>query len=221
MAQMRGENRFPIIIGLVIALGLPFAPLSTWGKTYSGLGSFWGGQAAWVIFFLVILLYVLFIERRPLSTIGFRRPKLWELLVGIAAPLAIIVGDAVISTIEARLHLAVKPQIAQLFALPFWFRVFVTFRAAVVEETAFRGYGFERLVDLTGSKWLAAAVTFVLFSVAHYSGGGLALALVAAWGGLVLTVLYLWRRNIWVTIITHWLTDAVGLLLIPAMGMHH
>jgi membrane protease YdiL (CAAX protease family) len=64
-------------------------------------------------------------------------------------------------------------------------------------------------------------VTFVLFSVAHYSGGGLALALVAAWGGFVLTVLYLWRRNLWTTILAHWLTDAFGLLLAPMMNAHH
>lgn len=221
MAQARSENRVLIIIGLLIALGLPFARLSAWTKAHSGLGPLWGTEVFWVAFFLFILLYVVAVERRPLSSIGFRRPKLWELAVGVAAPLAIIVGGAIISTVEAHFHLAVKPQIAALYAAPIGFRVFVAARAAVVEETAFRGYGFERLTELTGSKWLAAVVTFALFSAAHYSGGGLALLLVAAWGGFVLTALYLWRRNIWVTIVTHWLTDLIGLLVIPAMSAHH
>ena len=218
---MQARNRVLILIGLAIALGLPFTHLSAWGKAYSGLGPLWGGEAAWVAFFLLILLYVLVVERRPLSSIGFRRPAVWDVVIGIAAVFAIIAGDAAISAVEAHLHLAVKPQITALFATPLAYRAFIAIRAAVAEETAFRGYGFERLTDLTGSKWLAAFVTFALFSAAHYSGGGLALALVAAWGGFVLTVLYLWRRNLWTTILTHWLTDAFGLLLAPMMSAHH
>jgi membrane protease YdiL (CAAX protease family) len=219
--QARTENRFLILIGLAIALGLPFAHLSKWGKAYSGLGPLWGGEAAWGAFFLVILLYVLFAERRPLSSIGFRRPKAWDIVIGVVAVFAIIAGDAAISMVEATLHLLVKPQIAALFTTPFWYRAFIAVRAGVVEETAFRGYGFERIAGLTGSKWLAAAVTFVLFSLAHYQGGGLALLLVAAWGGFVLTAVYLWRRNLWTTILTHWLTDTFGLLLVPMMHAHH
>src|SRR5277367_2123298 len=206
----RAENRLLILIGLAIALGLPFAPLSTWGKAYGGLGPLWGGEAAWAAFFLVILLYVLFVERRPLSSIGFRRPKAWDVVIGVVALFAIIAGDATISVVEAKLHLAVKPQITALLATPFWYRAFLAVRAAVVEETAFRGYGFERITDLTGSKWLAPVVTFALFSAAHYPGGGLALVFPAACGGLVLTLVYLWRRNLWTTILAHWLTDAVG-----------
>ena len=221
MAQARTENRVLILIGLVIALGLPFAPLSTWGKAYRGLGSLWGGEVVWAAFFVVILLYVLLVERRPLSSIGFRRPKVWDIPIGILAMFAIVAGDAAISVVEVRLHLAVKPQIAALMATPFSYRAFIAIRAAVVEETAFRGYGFERITNLTGNKWLAALVTFALFSVAHYQGGGLALLLVAAWGGLVLTLLYLWRRNLWTTMLAHWLTDAVGLLLIPTLAAHH
>lgn len=221
MAQPRTGNRILILIGLAIALGLPFTHLSTWGKTYSGLGPLWGGEAAWVAFLLVILLYVLVVERRPLSSIGFRKPKLLDVGLGVGAAILILAGDIAISRLDVLFHLAVKPQISALFATPFGYRVFVVARAAIVEETAFRGYGLERLTELTGSKWLAAAATFALFTLAHYPGGGLALALAAACGGLVLTLLYLWRRNLWTTILAHWLTDAVGLLLVPAMAAHH
>ena len=112
MAPARRENSVLILIGLAIALGLPFSHLSTWGKTYSGLGPLWGGEVAWVAFFLVILLYVLVVERRPLSSIGFRRPKISDAGIAIAALFAIIVGDGIISGVTAQLHLAVKPQIA-------------------------------------------------------------------------------------------------------------
>ena len=221
MPTARAENRILVLIGLAIALGLPFTHLSTWGKTYSGLGPLWGGEAAWVAFFLVILLYVVLVERRPLSSIGFRRPKWSDAGLGVGAAILILAGDIALSRIDALFHLAVKPQIGALFATPFGYRVFVVARAAIVEETAFRGYGLERVTELTGSKWPAAAVTFALFTLAHYPGGGLALALAAACGGLVLTLLYLWRRNLWTTILAHWLTDVVGLLVVPALAAHH
>ena len=221
MAQARSENRVLIIVGLLIALGLPFARLSAWTKAHSGLGPLWGTEVFWVAFFLFILLYVGAVERRPLSSIGFRMPKLWDIPIGVLGAVLIIGGDIAISIVDRALHLAVKPQITALFATPFWYRAFVVTRAAVVEETAFRGYGFERIVDLTGSRWLAAVVTFALFTFAHYSGGGLALVFAAACGGLVLTLLYLWRRNLWTTILAHWLTDAVGLLVVPVLSAHH
>ena len=217
----RTENRVLIVIGLFVVLGLPFAHLSAWTKAHSGLGPLWGTEVFWVAFFLFILFYVLVIERRPLSSIGFHRPGLLDVGMGVLAAFLIIAGDVVISHIDAIFHLAVRPQISAMFTTPFWYRVFLVTRAAVVEEAAFRGYGFERIVDLSGSRWLAAVFTFSLFTFAHYTGGGLALALAAACGGLFLTLLYLWRRNIWATIVAHWLTDAAGLLLLPAIAAHH
>jgi membrane protease YdiL (CAAX protease family) len=221
MAQARTENRVLIFIGLLIALGLPFARLGAWGKAHSGLGPLWGAEVFWVPFFLLILLYVLLVERRPLSSLGFRRPQPLDALIGIAAAFLIIAGDIAIGNVEAIFHLTVRPEIGTMFAAPFGYRLFVVTRAAVVEEVAFRGYGLERIAELTGSKWLAAAVTFALFTFAHFPGGGLALVFPAACGGLVLTLVYLWRRNLWTAILAHWLTDAFGLLLIPAMTAHH
>jgi len=222
MTQARTENRVLIIIGLLIALGLPFSHLGGWTIAHSGLGPYWGSEVFWVPFFVAILGYVVVIEGRPLSSIGFRAPRLSDIPIGIAAAFVIVAGDIALSFLDRVLHLApVKPAVAALFTAPVWYRVFIVARAAIVEETAFRGYGFERLVDLTGNRWLAAFVTFALFTLAHYPGGGLALAFAAAWGGFVLTLLYLWRRNLWATMLPHWLTDVVGLLVIPALQAHH
>jgi membrane protease YdiL (CAAX protease family) len=40
---------------------------------------------------------------------------------------------------------------------PYWYRVAVVTRAAFVEELLVRGYGIERLQELTGSKVIAGA----------------------------------------------------------------
>jgi uncharacterized protein len=215
-------SRVVLSIGLVLALGLPLCKLGDLGRIYSGLGPLWGGEAPWWGLALVLLLYVLFVERRPLSSLGFRMFKAVDVVFAVLAAVAIFGGDILVSTVLASLHLAATTQkVTNLFLLPLWFHIFVVTRAAVVEEIAFRGYGFERITELTGSRWLAALVTLALFTLAHYSGGGIALAAAAACGGVVLTALYMWRRNLWTNIIAHWIVDFVGFVVLPMLSTHH
>ena len=68
-----------------------------------------------------------------------------------------------------------------------------------------------------GSKWLAAAATLVLFTLMHVPAVGWAhLLTVGIVGGLV-TMLYLWRRNLLVNVVAHATIDAVGLLVAPLL----
>jgi membrane protease YdiL (CAAX protease family) len=215
------SNRLVAVMGLMIALGLPFCHLGDLGKAHSGLGPLLGGEILWWALFVLILIYVLAVERRPLSSIGFRAPGGVDILLAVVFAVGAILGIGLLfSVILPALHLTVAQKIANLFQAPFWFRVLIVARAAFVEETTFRGYGFERLSELSGSKWLAALATCGLFTLAHYSGGGWGQVIIAAWGGVVLTALYLWRRNLWANILCHWLTDGVGFLLLPMLPHH-
>ncbi|HEX3811181.1 MAG TPA: type II CAAX endopeptidase family protein [Rhizomicrobium sp.] len=215
-------NRVITIIGLLIALGLPFCHLSDLGQKVSGLGDTWGSDVLWWGLFAVIILYVLVVERRGLSSIGYRRPGAWDIAIGVLAGIVMFMGTGTIfQFLLPALHLSMAHQLQTVTATPMLFRIANVTRAVVVEETAFRGYGFERLSELTGSTVLAGLVTFVLFTLAHYSGGGLAQVIIAAFGGLVLTLLYMWRRNIWTNIIAHWLTDGSAFILLPLLTAHH
>src|SRR5579862_8918508 len=196
------SNRLIVIVGLLIALGLPFCHLGDAGKAYSGLGPLFGSEVLWWALFVLIILYVLVVERRSLSSIGFRAPGGVDIPLGLGFGVGAVLGIGVIfAIILPALHLSVAQKITSLFQAPFWFRVLLVTRAAFVEEIAFRGYGFERLTELTSSKWVAALVTCALFTLAHYSGGGWGQVIIAAWGGVVLTALYLWRRNLWANIL--------------------
>lgn len=219
---MTGTRRVQIIVGLLIALALPFAHLGELGMRYAGLGPLWSGEVLWWVLFALILAYVLIVERKPLSSIGYRTPGVWDIVLGIVAAFVSVMGIGFLfAVVLPALHLSFAHKMGTLLSTPFFFRALLVTRAAFVEETAFRGYGFERITELTGSKLLAALVTFALFTLAHYSGGGLAQVLIAAWGGLVLTVLYVWRRNLWANILCHWLTDGAAFLLMPMASAHH
>ena len=221
--MMTTTRRLQIIVGLLLALGLPFAHLGNLGKRYLGLGPLWGGEVLWWAFFAVILAYVLVVERKTLSTIGYRMPGAWDVGAGLVGVVVSILGILfILNVVLPALHIDLTQETNALYATPLFYRVLLVTRAALVEETAFRGYGFERITELTGSKLLAALATFALFGLAHYSpAGGWGDVMVGAWGGLVFTVLYVWRRNLWSNIICHWIDDATGFILVPMLSGHH
>ena len=215
-------RRIVIVIGLLIALGLPFCHLGDLGKAYSGLGPLFGGEVFWWGLFLVIIAYVLAVERLPLSSLGFRRPGAMDIIWAVVFAVVAVFGIGfTFSVVLPALHLSVTQKLSGLFQMPFWFRALLVTRAAFVEELAFRGYGFERITELSGRKLLAVLATFALFTLAHYSGGGWGQVIIAAWGGVMITLLYVWRRNLWTNILCHWLTDAAGSLLMPMAAGHH
>ena len=90
-------------------------------------------------------------------------------------------------------------------------------RAGMSEEVFYRGYAIERLQTLTGSKWLAAAISLVAFAAFHYRQGaaGVLLALVL---GTILTGFYLWKRNLVAAIFAHFLVDFVPNIVLPLLG---
>jgi membrane protease YdiL (CAAX protease family) len=169
----------------------------------------------WWALLALVLLYVLAVEKRPLTSIGFRRPSWRTVVFGILAGVVATAGISAIYLVvfpKLGLHMNVS-EANKLLQTPFWYRFFLVTRAAVMEETLFRGYGIERLAEFTGSRWFAGGITWVAFTLAHLSSWGWAQLMVAGWGGVILTALYLWRRDLICNMTAHWLTDASGFLL--------
>ena len=179
-----------------------------------GLGPLAAREVLWWLAVIVVLLYGVFIERLPLSSIGFRAFGFRSCLAAVSAGVVMLVGISMIySVVFQLLHLQMNTrQMNQILATPFWCRVAMVTRAAVAEETLFRGYPIERLEKLTRSTLVAAGISWAAFTIAHLSGWGWAQLIVAGFCGIVLTLLYLWRRNLWVNMMAHWITDGAGFL---------
>lgn len=221
---MTMTRRLQILIGLIFPLLATFAPIGAWSKQI--FGPLMGGEALWWALVVVMLVYVVAVERLPLSSIGFRKPGIWDILLGILAGVLLFVGVGVIYAIVIpALHLAPQAKAADtlgtILTMPFWFRVLLVARAAVCEEVLFRGYPLERIEELTGSTILAALLTWAAFTYAHLAGWGTVHLIVAGYGGVILTILYLWRRNIWANMIAHWIADGGAFLLMPLLMPHH
>jgi uncharacterized protein len=209
------RRRAQIIIGLFLSLGAGLLPLGTWGKATGLLGPLASGEIFWWTAVAVLILYVLFIERRRLASVGFRAFGLGSGAAGAIAGILLVAGIvAIYSFVFPLLHLKMNTgEMAKLTATPFWYRFALVTRAAVAEELLFRGYPIERIAELSGRRWLAAVISWVAFTYAHLASWGWAQLIVAAYGGIVLTALYLWRRNLWVNMIAHWIGDGAGFLL--------
>jgi membrane protease YdiL (CAAX protease family) len=166
---------------------------------------------------VLLLLYVVGVEREPLSSIGIRVPQ-WRdvglaLLIG---GVALCVGGGLYLLVHGPGFDAgtVTGQIMNTLGLKA--RIHVAVNAAVVEELLFRGLLIERLIRLFGRPWLAGAISFVLFVGGHYLTGSASLAqtlTVDVVGGLALVWLYLLRRNVLLCMMAHAVGDIITVLV--------
>jgi membrane protease YdiL (CAAX protease family) len=209
------------LTGLAIALLLPFLTYAggqwVFGSEQSDARVATGLVVHWLTFAAIVAI-VLFAERLPLSSIGVRPFRWWTIPAGVAAGVVITIATGVLVRV---LHLQADAEYAEyLQSLPFITRVLLVVTAGVFEETAYRGYGLERLASIFGNRWLAALVTVTLFTLAHAPAVGFDHLLPVAIVSVFVTLLYLWRRDLILNMVTHTTIDAIGLLLAPLMGTH-
>jgi len=200
-------------VGILLALGFFSLPVGSWIHEDAGLANRVAFELivwAWVV---GILLYVARVERRPLSSIGFRAPGLTDWIIAILAGILMLALLALILLVVfPALRWNESSQQASILALPYWLNVLIVVRAAVSEEILFRGYPMERLEETTGSRAIAGVVTCAVFTLDHISFWGWHHIFIAGTAGAALTVLYMWRRNIWVNMIAHFMVDAAAFL---------
>ena len=102
-----------------------------------------------------------------------------------------------------------NPTVAAFSKLPVWLLVFIVFRAGVVEELFYRGYAIERIESLGLNRFWAVVIPLTIFGVAHWTGGW-ANILIALALGVILSVFYVWRRDLVANMIAHFLVDFIG-----------
>ena len=198
------------LIGFLLFLGFPYL------LQFMSLDLVSFEIGMWVLLALIVS-WIYFVEKRTLASIGWKRITAKMVLGGIGLGLVIfVIFGAVTMAIQA-LGLQLNQETAQLIASqPFPFLMLIALRAAVVEETLYRGFAFERLYDITKSKWLAGIVPVILFTLVHLSWGVGHLIFVFIAGGLFMLT-YISKRNLPLVIIAHFVTDVIALLVLPMM----
>ena len=198
------------LIGLLVFLSVPFLlqlmPLS-----------YMLGELGFWLLLLVMILWIYFVEKRTIASIGWKKLtiKTAFMAIGLGFVLFIIFGIA--NVVIQKLGLELNQEVAQMIAdksLPVLF--LLVLRAAVVEEVLYRAYAFERINELTNSKWVAGLVPLSMFMLVHLSWGVGHLLFIFVAGGL-LTLMYASKRNLAFNIIAHFTVDVIALLVLPLM----
>ena len=158
-------------------------------------------------------------ERTALSSIGLQAFRWRSVWLGLGGALAIALSMLlVLAPFGDDVHAGIERGVGVLAAWPLWLKTFAVVTAGVTEEVLYRGYAITRLELLTGNRLVAAGRSLAVFTVVHlpFWGGGAAAAVLT--GGLALTLLFLWKRDLLLVAVAHTAIDAFSLFVQPALG---
>lgn len=175
----------------------------------------------WVVA-TVLLALVVFWERRGLASIGVDRLGWVDVVAAVGVFLAGAASYVVTTPLLESLGVETTVTgIETLATLPLALVVALALTAAVTEEVLYRSYPIERLAELTGSVWVGAGLTFVVFTAVHLPFWGVGGTLQIGVNALLLTLLYVWRRNLGTCILAHAITDIYAFVIIPRFLMQY
>ena len=220
---MNSSAILPTIIGLGLAFGGPplIASVSERSPSSGGIPTTeLLSQFGLVAICAAVLAILLVWEKQPLSAIGLQPPRWQSLVWGLAltgffvfafSPLAFwLLQHLRLSGFDAGL--------AKLAHLPVWYLILAVVIGGTVEEILYRGYAVERLASLTGSYWLGGLISVLVFGLAHVPLWGWGPAATTVLSGGVLTLCYVWTKDLNANIIAHVATDFVGIVLMPLLA---
>jgi membrane protease YdiL (CAAX protease family) len=203
------------MVGLSLSLGIPtvFAlfinpvfiqpNINEPFSTLVGLAIYWGLG-------FVILGFIRKIETLPLSTIGWK-PLSWKsslIAIGLGVLLSLLVPvlTLLVSTVFPQSNSGTVTQVLSNYS--WWILLLSVITAGITEEILFRGYPLERLLEVTGNKWISGLISLVFFVAVHATGWNIAHIIgVVLPLAIILTGLYFWQRNLLFMMIVHMVID--------------
>ena len=216
-------QRQPIatFVGLFVALGGPFILTLVFGRRPADMSIpdkvIFSLAEKWALA-LILLGIVFFWERQSFGSIGIKqmsgRDVLWGIVGFIVGALSFVLTMPVIHALGLETTSAGITQLAQV---PLLLRAGVVVTAGITEEIMFRGYPIERFGSLTGRLGLGAVIAYVVFVVLHIPFWGIGGTIQIGVWSLIVTLLYVKRRNLPACMLMHVLNDAYAFILLPTL----
>lgn len=209
------------LVGLFVALGLPFVLTRLFGGRTEEL---WSASRAvltigqeWAVT-LILLAIVFYWERRTLASIGITRMNwrdvLWGLLGFVVGAISFILTTPLVTALGLG---TTSTGIEQLAQTPIALRIAVVITAGVTEEIVSRGYPIERITEMSGHIGWGAGIAYIAFVLLHLPFWGLGGTIQIGVWSLIVTILYVWRRNLPACMLMHILNDAYAFILLPTL----
>jgi len=213
---------FAVAVGLIL-LASYFSLLALWGQQKGGILRYLDFADAWfsslrlnpeVLVTLAIIAIARWWEKDPWSSLGISRPSLADPFLGVAAFLAYmdylyignsIVRDWIATNSSSSPRLPFPRAALSLTSLAF---------GMLFEELATRAYIIERVIDFTGNRLLAGFASVLVSLALHLPGRDPGTMLRVTPIILLMTMLYIWRRNLMPGFIAHFVGNAVTPLML-------
>jgi membrane protease YdiL (CAAX protease family) len=217
---MRNRNIVPTLAGLTVAWGgilLLLSPADRLLGPPDRLSTKLLEQLVlWVLLGLIAAIVISW-EKQPLASMNLR-PFRWS-SVAWGLLLAAVMMYVVIPLLTSALRVAgiagFGAGMAKALEAPASLRIIAVITAGVVEDTLFIGYAFTRLARLTGSNWLAGAISVAAGSLLHLPHWGVGPVLAYFVTGGLAVGFFAWRQDLLANIVAHVTVDGMGLVVMP------
>jgi membrane protease YdiL (CAAX protease family) len=202
------KHPYVIIAGLLLSLfALPITGLLT-RNVPEATKTIWGLTLTWVVTFALLIL-IKYGEGRAYSRLGFApltiKDGLLAAVIGIVLSISVPLLTLLVSQF---LPSTTEGSILDTAQAPWFILLLGVLTAGITEEIIFRGYLIERLSELTGKPLFAVGVSVIAFSLPHLLNWNISHVVgVVLPLGLILSWLYLWKRNIIFNMIVHIVID--------------
>ena len=222
---MSKKQQIATFVGLFVALGLPFV--------INGLGLLLGVRREdllrpsgllmieeWAV--TIVLLAIIFLwEKQSLASIGIKKMSwqdvLWGVVGFVIGAFSFILTGPVVNALGLG---TTSDNILQLAQSPIALRVGIVLTAGITEEILARGYPIERLYNLTNRLGLSALIAYIAFLLLHIPFWGLGGSIQIGIWSIVITILYIKRRNLLACMLMHILNDAYAFILLPLFAQY-
>jgi membrane protease YdiL (CAAX protease family) len=172
----------------------------------------------WVVLFFLVFLWIPKVEKKNMASIGFGKFKLrhlgWGVLIYVLVLVASSIGIFALQSVGLPSLLSLQSMIKG-YGLTTLFGLFLT--GTFLEEVFYRGYLIERMTILTGHRWVAAFVSWLLFTLVHLKFFGLGPTINTTVISAALVLLYMKEKSIWPCIVVHGINDSLAFLIFPLL----
>ena len=208
-----------VILGLLVSLfGLFIIGIIT--KNFpEETRSIWGLALIWVAT-IALLILIKYGEDRPYASIGLLPITFKEILLAIGIGIVLSISVPLLTLLASQLlPSAPEGSITDAIQAPWVLLMLSVLTAGITEEIIFRGYLIERLNELTEKPFVAVIISVIAFTLPHLLNWNITHVIgVVLPLGIILSWLYLWKRNIVFNMIVHIVIDLPLVFIALASG---
>ena len=215
----RLSEKWTYVVGLAIVFGVEFVLrdfLLPENANNVSIGLALVGE--WVTLSFLVFFWVPKLEKKSMASIGLGKFKQRHLMWGVLVYLLVLVASSfsgfVLQSVGLPSLRSLQPLIKG-YGFATLFGLFLT--GTFLEEVFYRGYLIERMTVLTRHRWIAAFVSWLLFTLVHLKFFGLGPTIDTSVISAALTLLYLKEKSIYPCIVVHGINDALAFLIFPLL----